>query len=291
MKNKLLCKSLAISAGLCAAALLPRAAQSATVQFESAGDLANFNQLTAADAASTDFVHSATAGTGGSGGLEHTATLPQDTTAVYSPVSFDLTTGLAHKVSIDFKTGTVTGGSFSGSANAVAMIGFSANNNTGFYSNASDAFIGGRLRHRSSSGTADGLQSQTKIAGGAAVSSPADGSLADITFASDNWYRLGISLTRDATPNQFSYSMTLEDIGPTGTSAPASLTNGTLAGTFLNADLYIDTTAYAAFRGVPGVVGSNVAFDNFTAVAVPEPAGVLLLGLSALGLLARRRKA
>ena len=292
MKYILFRKSLLLSLGLSLAAIVSQVAQATIVQFESASDLADFNQLTAADGVSVDFIHSATAGTGGSGGLEHTATLPEDTTAVYSPASFDLTTGVMHTVSIDFKTGTVTGGSFSGSANAVAMVGFSANNNTGFYSNSADAFIGGRLRHRSSSGGADGLQTQTKIAGGSPASSPADGSLADITFASDNWYRLGLSVTRDATPNQFSYSMTLEDIGPTGTSAPASLTNGALNGTFLNADLYSDTTAYAAFRGVPNVVGSNVAFDNFTvSPAIPEPAGAVLIGIGLLGMLTRRAAA
>jgi hypothetical protein len=290
MKYILFRKPLLLSLGLCMAVVASQVAQAAIVQFESGGDLADFNQLTGTDGVSINFEHSATAGTGGSGGLVHTATGPQDTTAVYTPAAFDLTTGVMHTATIDFKTGTVTGGSFSGSANAVVMLGFSANSNTGFYSNAADAFIGGRLRHRSSAGGADGLQSQTKIAGAGAVSSPADASLADITFASDNWYRLSLSVTRDATLNQFSYSMTLEDIGATGTSTPASLTNGAIMGTFLNADLYNDTTAYAAFRGVPTVANSNVAFDNFTITpAIPEPATMALIAIGLLGSLTTRR--
>lgn len=285
MKYNVICKSLLLSLGLCAPALLPQVAQSASVQFESATDLLDFNQLGAADGASLDLVHSATVGTGGLGGLEHTATLPEDTTAVYTPASFDLTTGAMHTISIDFKTGTVP---FGGPSNAVVMLGFTANNNTGFYSNTADAFIGGRVRHQ---GAVNGLQSQTKVSGGTGSTSfPANNALSGITFVADNWYRLSLSVTRDGNvASQFAYTMTLTDIGSTGTSGPAAVTNGTLASTFLNADLYSDTTAYAAFRGVPGVTGSNVAFDNFTAIAVPEPACALLLSVGALGLLARRR--
>lgn len=290
MKYNLLGNSLLFSVGLCAAALLPRVAQSASVHFEAAGDLLNFTHVGAADLASTNFSQSATAGTGGSGGVIHAAAAPpqEDTTAIYTPQSFDLTTGAMHTATVDFLTGTVPIG---GSANAMAMLGFSANNNTGFYSNAADSFVGGRVRHQS--GALNGLQSQTKIATGTAISAPANGSVANIAFVSNNWYRLSLSVTRDGNvANQFAYSLTLTDIGPTGTSAPAAVTNGTLAGTFLNADLYSDTTAFAGFRGVPSVTGGNVAFDNFTAVAiVPEPAGALLLGLGSLGLLARRRTA
>jgi hypothetical protein len=285
MKCILIQRHLLLSLGLCMAAV----AQATTVQFESAGDLANFNQLTAADGVSINFEHSATAGTAGSGGLVHTATGPQDTTAVYSAQSFDLTTGVEHTITVDFQVGDVPTGSFSGAANAVVMVGFTANDNTGFYSNANDAFIGGRLRHRSSAGGADGLQSQTKIVGGGAVSSPADGGLTDIDFVSFNWYRLSLSVTRDAVQDQFSYDMTLENLGLTGTDAPVSV--GNIFGIFSNSSLYNDTTAYAAFRGVPGVLESNVAFDNFTVtVAIPEPATASLLGLSALVLLTARRR-
>jgi hypothetical protein len=256
------------------------------VHFESASDLLGFNQVTAADGVSVDLEHSATAGAGGSGGLLHTVTAPEDTTAVYTPLSVDLTNGLTHNVSIDFKTGTVP---FGGASNAVVMLGFSANNNTGFYSNTADAFVGGRVRHQ---GSINGLQSQTKVSGGTgSTSSPANASLANIAFVSDNWYRLNLAVTRDGvTANQFAYTMTLLDIGPTGASAPASITNGTLAGTFLNADLYSDTTAYAAFRGVPSVTGGDVAFDNFTVTAVPEPASISVVALGGIGLLLIARK-
>jgi hypothetical protein len=278
--------ALVLCFGLSAAALLPQAARAAMVHFESANDLLDFNQVTSANGVSINFVHSATAGNGGSGGLVHAATAPEDTTAIYTPVTFDLTGGAMHTLSIDFKTGP---GAISGSANAIVMLGVSANNNTGFYSNAADAFIGSRVRRRSSSGGAEGLQSQTKIASGSAVSAPADGSLADINFASDNWYRFSVSLTRDAIVNQFSYESTLEDLGPTGTGLPVAVTNGTLAGTFLNSSLYNDTAVYAAFRGVPAITNGNVALDNFTVTVVPEPAGALLFGLGMLGLLVSRR--
>lgn len=280
---------LLICLGLSVVSLGSQTAWSAMVHFESASDLADFNQVTAANAVSVDLEHAATAGTGGSGGLIHTATAPEDTTAIYSAQSFDLTSGLTHTLSIDFKTGP---GAISGSANAIVMLGLSANNNTGFYSNANDAYIGGRVRRRSSAGGAEGLQSQTKNSGGSPASAPADGSLADIDFASDNWYRFSLSLTRDAIENQFSYAMTLEDLGTTGTAAPAAITNGTLAGTFSNSSLYNDTTVYAAFRGVPTVPNGNVALDNFTVTVVPEPTGVtfVLLGCLCLSPLARKRR-
>jgi hypothetical protein len=288
MKCSLFRQTILLCFGLFAAAAATQVAHATIVTFESASDLADFNQIAAAGGASTNFTHSATAGTNGSGGLVHAATGPQDTTAVYTPTSFDLTTGATHTLSIDYKTGPAA---ISGSSNAIVMLGFLAENNGGFYSLASDAYIGGRVRRRSS-GSVEGLQSQTKAVGGSPTASPADSGLADIAFVTDNWYRFSLSVTRDGSiTNQFSYSLTLLDLGPTGTGIPAAVVNGTLAGTFMNASLYNDTAAYAAFRGVPTVANGSVAFDNFTVPTfVPEPASAGLLGICLLGLLTRRDK-
>lgn len=288
MKYILFPQPLLLSAALFVAAVGSQIAQATTIQFESAGDLSNFNQVVSAGAPVSTFADSATAGTGGTGGLIY-GTTPADTTAVYSAQSFDLTTGVEHTVSIDFQVGDVPSGSFSGGANAVVMVGFSGSSDRGFYSDATESYIGGRLRHRSSGGGADGLQSQTKALNGGPVAFPADGALADIDFVSFNWYRLSLSVIRDAVQDQFSYDMTLELLGATGTETPLSV--GNIVGTFTNASLYNDTEVYAAFRGVPAVANSNVAFDNFTVTsAIPEPASASLLGLSVLGLLATRRR-
>jgi hypothetical protein len=286
MKLSLFRQSFLSCIGLLAVSAAAQVTHATTVTFESTSDLADFNQIAAAGGASTNFTHSASAGTNGSGGLVHSATGPQDATAVYTPTSFDLTTGATYTLSIDYKTGPAA---ISGSSNAIVMLGFLAENNGGFYSLPSDAYIGGRVRRRSS-GSVEGLQSQTKAVGGTPTASPADSGLADIAFVTDNWYRFSLSVTRDGSiTNQFSYSLTLLDLGPTGTGVPAAVVNGTLAGTFMNASFYNDTTTYAAFRGVPTVANGSVAFDNFTVpTLVPEPASAGLLGVCLLGLITRR---
>ena len=297
MKYIPLKKILTLSLGLSVAALLPQVAQSqnVNVQFESAGDLSSFNQVTGADAVSTDMTFSSAGGTGGSGGLIHSVSGAVDATAIYTPTSFDLSSGAAVTLSIDFLTGA--GAPFAGSANAVVMLGLVGNTTTGFYSvnNATtgDNFVGGRIRHSGGTPGINGLQSQTKLLNSAGTSSPADGSQLGMTFAANEWYRLTLSVTRTATANTFAYDLNLTDIGATGTSAPTTMANGDLSGNLVNADLYNDSTAYAAFRGVNIASGNwDVAFDNFTVtvVPVPEPASMSLAALGGLGMLLFARK-
>jgi hypothetical protein len=295
MKYNALPKILTLSFGLSVTAFLPQAAKSQNVTFDSSTDIDGFNQVQSPssanpDIASTSFTYSSGAGTGGSGGLVFAAS-PVDTTAIYTGSSFDLTGGATVTLSIDFLTGTSP---FSGANNAVVMLGLTGGTGQGFYSynnaTAGDDFIGGRLRHVSS-GSLNGLQSQTKTLTGSAASSPSDGSIASLTFTSDEWYQMTLSLSQTATANTFSYSMSLADIGSDGTSAPSAL-GSTVVGTFSNSSLYNDSTLYAAFRGVPGVGGAPTAFDNFdvTVTPVPEPASMTLAALGGLGLLLFKRK-
>jgi hypothetical protein len=280
-----------IASALLLATLLPQAsnAQNASFQFESASDLTSFNQVGSTDVASTTLGYSSTAGTGGSGGLTFGAAT--DTTAIYSGASYNLSVSTV-TIAVNFLVGTVP----TGSANAVAMLGLVGSNNKGFYSNTADNFLGGRVRHVSSTG-ANGLQSQTKISGTTSVTaSPADASVANIGLTANNWYHLELSLSRSETLNTFNYTLSLSDIGSDGTAIPASLANGSISGTMANADLYNNTALYAAFRGVPTAAnpGWVAAFDDFTvtATAVPEPSAMTLGSLAGgfMLLFSRRQK-
>jgi hypothetical protein len=273
---------------LLSAALLPQVAkaQNANVTFGTATDLNSFNRVNSANAASTSFTHSETAGVNGGGGLTY-AGGAVDTTAIYTGSSFDLSSGATLTLGLDFKTTATV--PFSGSANAVVMLGVVGDSTFGFYNLANTDFIGGRLR-RVSSSNLTGLQGQSKTLAANATSSPADGALAGITFTANEWYRLSFTLTRSAVVNTFDYTMTLQDIGADGLGAPGSVVNGSITGSFVNADMYNDSSVYAAFRGVPTVGNSPGNFDNFTA-SIPEPSAFAFLGLGALSLVFSKRRA
>ncbi len=276
-----------IASALLGAALCPQfaGAQNVNVQFGSASDLSSFNQIDSAGATVNNYSFSMAGGVGSGGGVAWGTAA--DTTAIYTGASFDLTGGASITLGIDFLMGAVP----TGSANAVAMLGLTADNNVGgFYSLDAASFVGGRIRHRSS-GNVNGLQGQSNVtgAGGITQDPSSDAGLTAITFAAPEWYRLELTLSRSATVDVFDYTLSVSSIGADGTATPASLANGTRTGTLNNAELYNDSTLHAAFRGVPGTSWTT-GFDNFT-VSIPEPGAFAFLGLGALTLFFRKRHA
>jgi hypothetical protein len=288
MTKTILSRIITQSLGLCAAVMLPQLAssQNVNVQFGSASDLSGFNQIDSSGAAANNYSFSGTGGVAGGGGVVWGTTA--DTTAVYAGASYDLSSVVSITLGIDLLMGAVP----TGGANAVAMLGLTAENNLGgFYNIDAASFAGGRIRH--ASGGANGLQAQSNPtgAGGITQDPSADGGLSAITFTAPEWYRLELTLSRSGTAGVLNYSMSVMDIGADGTGTPTALVNGTRSGTLNNAEIYNDTTLFAAFRGVPGTSWTT-AFDNFTVtvVPVPEPGTLAFAGLG-MGLwLLRRQK-
>ena len=92
----------------------------------------------------------------------------------------------------------------------------------------------------------------------------------------------------DTAGGGFSYSVTLDDLGPSGT-APATSVYSSGPKTVTLTGVTNPFTGGLGYAGVRQVVGGNPNIDNFTVTPVPEPAGLGLIAASALGLLRRRR--
>ena len=273
---------------VCAAAAFALAAgtaRAAVIEFNSPDDLANFSQRLGGNAgvdgipvATQGFQYAATAGRTGSGAITHAAGGSTDLAAVYQGETFDLTAG-TNSLAGFFKTPAAVDPSGTG---AVFQLGFSANNNTALYGETGHNFISTRVNQATSAQNAYRLQTQTKTAGGT-TQTP---NLGPGTFTLDpnTWYRLANSFTRSATPDTFDFSTTLENWGADGSSL-VSVVAGPFTGTVTNADIYNDTTTFAAFRSVETRVAQTI--DSFT--AVPEPSSALAL-MGGLGLLAGSRR-
>ncbi len=246
-------------------------------QFESAAGLNDYSQRTNNGNLSTGgFQFTAASGRDGTGGL--TRLVPtSDTTAINTAAVFNL--------NLQPTTETLILSQFfflpvasSGNAGTIFQLGLSANNDTGFYGDAGHSYITGRLNRNSNAN----LVFETQTRSGNIVTTSTVGSL---TIADSTWYKLSVSLTKSATADTFSHSMTVENWGTSGATFVSTLATST-AGTFTNADLYTDTAAFAGFRSTAN--SGITSFDSFE--VVPEPSGFLLLGCSAIGLLARRRR-
>ena len=267
---------------LCAAA---SARAQVTIDFN--GDASsltdNFTQvLTGNNTPTSSLTWGAAVGSDASGGVSIT----DDITAIYTPLVIDATSlSSSFTMSIVFMTPASVASN--PGANAVAMLGLSGANNTGFGGTGSNVFLGTRVRH-ASSGNKYYLQMQTRTAAGTLTQTPAsDGAATStITLSASTWYRLVLDLSTGSAANTFDYTASIFNLGGDGTGVPASISGATIAGTMTNADLAADQTAFAAFRGVSGQ--HIVALDNFS--VIPEPSSfAALAGVVGLGVAASRR--
>lgn len=246
-------------------------------QFESAAGLNDYSQRTNNGNLSTNgFQFTAASGRDGTGGLTRVTPATTDTTLINTAAAFNL--------NLQPTTATLILSQFfflpvasSGQDGSILQLGFSANNNTGFYGDTGHSFITGRLSRNSNAN----LQFQTQTRSGGSNTTSTVGTL---TIADNIWYKFSVSLAKSTTANVFSSSMIVENWGSTGAAFVSTLATST--GTFTNSELYTDTTAYAGIRS--GSDSGITRFDSFE--VVPEPSGFLLLGCSAIGLLVRRRR-
>jgi hypothetical protein len=125
-----------------------------------------------------------------------------------------------------------------------------------------------------------------------------DGSLEDnvddtdtFTFTQDDWYRMQLTLTKNATSDELGLETVLYSLTAGGN---VNSTIDTFSQTFTNADLYNDGFyAYFDFQSNGTTDHFTDAADNFSlniTAAIPEPASLALLGIGALVMRLLRRR-
>lgn len=264
-------------------------AQFFTSNFDSADEVANYNVYMSGAATGTpptspsaagQYQFSPTLGRLAGGGLIHTAGGATDIAAVYQPSLFDLTAFDPLTISGFFRTNATPA---IGGGGAVFQAGFSANNTTAVYGETGNAFISARVTKAATDTNAFRMQTQVKVA----ATGPTAVSLgpADFSLASDTWYKMSLTITRSAVSNTFNFSTLLENWGATGESLVA-VEVGPFTGTFVNAELYTDSSTYAAFRSQEGK--SISALDSYS--VIPEPGTILLLAPAVAMMLGRRTR-
>jgi MYXO-CTERM domain-containing protein len=155
-------------------------------------------------------------------------------------------------------------------------------NNRSFNNELADTgFIAPRL-------LADGrVQLQNKTA--TAVNNLVTTDLGNIVTNTADWFRFVITYT-PTDPNAGTYDVKTEvfNAGPDGTAAGTNILSDTRSVTNVTFNLLnAGTTAWAGLRSN----STNPTYDNFVVdgAVIPEPSGLGLAGLAALGMLARRR--
>lgn len=258
-------------------ALSTAQAQFFTSDFNSADEVAKYNfYLTggvsgtppSSPSAAGQYQFSANLGRLAGGGLIHTPLGVTDVAAVYQASVFDLTAFDPLTISGFFRTNATPA---KGGSGAVFQLGFSANNTTAVYGDAGNSFISARVNKTGTDDNAFNFQTQVKLVG---ATSPTTATLsaANFSLTADTWYKLSLTLTRSETTNVFDYSTILENWGSTGENL-VSVAVGSFTGTFTHAELYNDSSVYAAFRSQEGK--SIAALDSFS--VIPEPSTFLLL--------------
>lgn len=253
---------------------------SASSQFNLTPTTGNF---TASTGTTTQFTYSGTAGVGGGGGVS----VSTDAGGVnYNHnTAYALSAGSTYTISTFFKTNAVVGTS----ANQVAGVGL-VGTNVGEFGTGSIQSIGLTLRAPLTNGSA-GNSSTLQLA---VANNP--GTNANIlqstsfTAATNNWYKLSVSITKTATADTFSVSGSVEDWGAAGTSFSSSVRSFS-GQTVTNAGLYADADLFAGFfaRQTGGNPIQIAAVDNFS--VIPEPSSfAAIAGLGMLGFAASRRR-
>ncbi len=240
----------------------------------------------AGDGAAAGFTWGAATGTGGTGGLTVTNTVsnnlfyrptpPSNTTSTFDFTS--LAAGTTLTATTDFLWSNTTATDLT-----VLNAGFTGANLVAGEINSASSSSGSLIR------TAGGSTVTLRMRNNGGNTATLDFNQSTLTAGS--WYQLSFDLTKSATLNQFSYTVSLYSIGATGTSTPVLFNDGikdiTLSGTFTNAAIYGESSAFFAYdiRNTNGI--SQV--DNF--IVVPEPSTwALLAGAGTFVMILRRRR-
>ncbi len=265
--------------GLCAITVLMGASArgaSVLVPFDTSAQYSgNFNEVVAG----TDgLTWSSANGAGGtSGRINVTQGASADTTAVYTPATYNLTAGGSTTISLYFLTPTTIG---TNSQVTVAQVGFSEDTAQGFYSSGGQDYISARVRSFTT-GTTYIMEGVFGNNGTASIVN----ATAAFSLTTNTWYKLSATFTDIGT--SFSYAATVENYGTTGASFVSTVQSisGTQAQTSLSSS---DTTAYGAFRANGTTNNKVLALDNFAIIPEPSTASLIMGALGMLALLRRR---
>ncbi len=245
--------------------------------------LANYKQ---SDGLGSTLPWSATAGTGGGGGIAPTAAGVNNFYRIgtgTTETNFDfsaLGAGGTYSTSIDMRINTTS------TLLTTTTFGFTTDNSPSAMTLAGGKNIaGGVIRNNSSNFT---LRMRSDSGNTATLD------FAQSALTSNDWYRLTLDITKSATVNQFGYNLTLFSIGSAGTSTPVIFNDGTnniqLTGTLTNSALYAATDIQWAIdaRDTASDTGL-IALDNFNVVPEPSTAILAMFGLAALAARTRSR--
>lgn len=284
---------------LTGALLLPAPAKADQVNFDVPGQLgANFTINNQTGAAGTGFSEVANGGVSNSGAVDVTAgpSATLDATAIYNKVSFNPQSGPVTISQFVKVQSTAVGDRLL----HLGLIGDTAATNQLNGGGAARAdFISARMSPTAAT-VAGALTSPFSFqaqagqspdaATATATTNSASSAAVDLTLG--NWYQFTVNITREAAANTFTVGGSVQDFGPTGTTAGVITTFAAQTLTANTTDIYNDPTVFGAFRSHASTGGADL-LDNFSITqAVPEPGSIgvcLLAGLMSVGI--RRRRA
>jgi len=260
------------------------------VDFNGSSTTYTDNFRIANDAAATGFTWGASSGTGGTGGLTVTNTGAQN--LYYRPAPPDNSTSTFDFTSLAAGTTIVSTTDFvwsniTATDSTLLTAGFVPGNTTANALTSSGALAGSLIR-------TGGTSTVTlRMRNGTANATTLDFSQSALTAG--NWYQLSYELTKSATANTFSYTVSLYSLGATGTGTPVLFNDGTknitINGTLTNASIYADTNAFFAYDIRDTVSDTGITrVDNFGVSVVPEPMSAPLIAAGLVGLAAFRRR-